>query len=334
MAKTFTLSDESINESGYRILTSGIDISQFKKNSVMFYNHHRSDDWNNQQGLPIGIWKKIRKEGAELVAEEEIDLEDEFALKISKKVEKGHLKATSIGIRVLEVSTDPKYLEKGQTRPTVTKCKLLEASIVDIPRNGNALVKLYMTNDNGEEEVVELGMEGSLEKLNTILPIIQNTNKLNMKTVLNFLKLGDDAGEARILAAITQLKNDSIQLTQENEALKAQLKESEDEKIKNKCESLVDKAISEKKITAADRDNWVGLAEGNYDNTKKALDGMTGFTKLSDTIESSTSKDANLGDYEKYQSKWEKNELLSWKEANPEEFKRCEKAYYNVVSPE
>jgi hypothetical protein len=334
MAKTFTLSDESINESGYRILTSGIDISQFKKNSVMFYNHHRSDDWNNQQGLPIGIWKKIRKEGAELVAEEEIDLEDDFALKISKKVEKGHLKATSIGIRVLEVSTDPKYLEKGQTRPTVTKCKLLEASIVDIPRNGNALVKLYMTNDKGEEEVVELGMEGSIEKLNTILPIIKSTNKLNMKTVLGFLKLKEDASEAEVLAAITQVKNNSIQLAQENDALKAKIKKAEDEQVKSKNEALVDKAISDKKITAADRDTWVGLAEGNYDNTKKALDGMTGFAKLSDTIENSTSEDANLGDFEKYQAKWEKGELLSWEKNNPEEFKRCKLAYYNVVSPE
>lgn len=56
---TMTVSDETVNRHGYRVLTSGIDIEGFKKNPVMLYNHLRADDWKgiNENGLPWQVGK-------------------------------------------------------------------------------------------------------------------------------------------------------------------------------------------------------------------------------------------------------------------------------------
>ena len=51
--KTFILHDETVNTQGFRMLTSGADLSVFKNNPVMLLNH---DDWD----LPIGRWENIR----------------------------------------------------------------------------------------------------------------------------------------------------------------------------------------------------------------------------------------------------------------------------------
>lgn len=182
----FILSDESINKYGFRVLNAGIDLTEFKKNPVMFYNH-------NRMSLPVGKWNNISLIDGKLVAEAEFDEDDEFAMQIKSKVEKNILNATSIGFDVLAVSEDKADLLKGQTRPTVTKSRLLEASIVDIPANGNAMKFNF---DNG----VQLSGNIPQEFLNAVLPVIQN--KPNMKKIAAKLGLAEDATEDQILAAI------------------------------------------------------------------------------------------------------------------------------------
>ena len=324
--KTFVLSDDSINKSGSRILTVGIDIKEFKKNPVMFYNHHRSSNWDHPNLLPIGRWVNIRKEDGRLLADAEFDMDDEFAAKIARKVEKGILNAASVGIRVIEVSTEPKHLVKGQTRATVTKSRMMECSIVDIPGNGNALRLSY--DDDGD--ILELSATKNREKVNTILPLINSTNNTQMKTIYNFFKLGADASEADILAAVTTLRNKNSQYKQQIASLESEVKSLKGAEQKNKCLSLVDKAIADKKLTESDRETWMQLAEANYEHAEKAIGNMKGFTSLSAQIESTTTVDTTLSDAEKYEKKWEAGELKDWEKKNPEEFQRCYNAYLEV----
>ena len=129
---TFILSDESLNSYGFRVLTNGIDIKSFEKNPIMLSMHDRSI-------LPIGKWENLRVEDKKLLGDAVFDDNDELARKIKSKVEQGILNATSIGIDIVELSEDRDLLEKGQYRPTVTKSRLFEVSIVDIPSNANAL---------------------------------------------------------------------------------------------------------------------------------------------------------------------------------------------------
>lgn len=148
MAKTFILSDESINDRGYRILTSGIDLSRFKKNPVMLWMHRRDDGWDFSQVLPIGKWENVRIEDGKLLAEPVFDENDKFAMLIKNKVENDLIRGCSIGVNPVEFSTDSKDLEKGQTRATITKCEIYEASIVDMPSNKNTVRLLSATEQD------------------------------------------------------------------------------------------------------------------------------------------------------------------------------------------
>ena len=142
------LSEESLNRYGTRILTKGIKLDSFAKNPVMFYNHDRTK-------LPIGKWESVKKTDGKLTATPAFDVGDEFAKEVKRKFEEGYINSASIGILVLGTSNEPELMLQGQTIPTITKCELLEASIVDIPANANA-VKLYHKSTNGE--ILELSV--------------------------------------------------------------------------------------------------------------------------------------------------------------------------------
>ncbi len=189
----FILSDERVNCYGLRFLTAGIDISDFAKNAVMLYMHGR--------GQVIGVWEDIKKEGAQLTAEAVFDQEDEFAVSIEKKVEGGFLKAASSCLQPLAWSEDPKLLVPGQTRPTATKSTILEASIVDIPGNRNAL-RLHLGNGLWLSD----DAAANAETLNQYLPTLTPKNARKMEQILSALKLGANATEADAVAAITGIQ--------------------------------------------------------------------------------------------------------------------------------
>ena len=52
---TFCVHDESVNTYGFRMLTSGANLEEFKKNPVVLYNHN---DWET----PIGRGENVRVE--------------------------------------------------------------------------------------------------------------------------------------------------------------------------------------------------------------------------------------------------------------------------------
>ena len=69
MPKTFVPHDETVNTYGFRMLTSGCDLTEFRKNPVMLLNHN---DWS----LPIGRWENIRIEGTQILADPVFNLSD------------------------------------------------------------------------------------------------------------------------------------------------------------------------------------------------------------------------------------------------------------------
>lgn len=250
MAKTFILSDESINSYGFRILTNGILLEQFKKNPVMLFNHRSYGD--NYSG-PIGRWENIRVEDNKLKADAVFDENDAFAQKIANKVESGFIKGASIGFLTVETSTDKTHLAVGQTRPSVTKSLIYEASIVDLPSNRSALA-LYDKTGN----LIELSAGSESEQLNQILPLInQNSNtmsKLNLSVAtLQTLSLQADATETDIDTAVKKLSDDK-------QALENKLQDIN----KTNAETLVQSAIDSKKIKASDKDKFIKLAMSDY----------------------------------------------------------------------
>ncbi len=182
---TFILSDQSVNSYGFWVLTAGILLEQFIKNPVMLYDHERYGV------MPIGKWTNIRVEENKLLADAEFDADDELAMKIKAKVEKGYLRGASIGMEVRELSDQPEYIQQGQTHATVIKAFLLEASITPFPSNRNSL-KL---SANGKK----INLSESSE-LNNFIPTLNNNQK--MKKVAILLGLAENADENQIAAAV------------------------------------------------------------------------------------------------------------------------------------
>lgn len=187
----FIISDESVNRYGYRILSRGMSTASFEKNPVVFYNH-------GTYSLPIGKGKNLQHEvDGTITLDIDFDMEDEQAVAVQKKAERGFLNACSVGIDVLETSTDASLVLTGQTRPTVTRSELLELSICGIPGNRNALRLNGVHTENIEH----------------ILPRINHQTELKMKRVFKQLGLPETASEEDILAQLAALETDDIQTT-------------------------------------------------------------------------------------------------------------------------
>jgi hypothetical protein len=244
----FILSTEQVNRYGFRVLSAGIKLDNFKANPVMFYVHDRSK-------LPIGTWKDIRIEkNGNLTAEPEFDENDDFALQIKDKVDQGILKAASLNFNVISLSEDPKDLVKGQKYPTVTECEPWEASIVDIPGNPGCMRLSYRG--------IELGGDLSLS-IHTIMQPIKSVN--NMKEIALALGLKEDATDKEILAALTKALSAKTE-TPAAAQIPAAVAASED-----MANSLVTLGKAKGVINETNEATFKALALKDFDNTLKLL---------------------------------------------------------------
>ena len=312
--KTFLLSDETINSYGFWVKTTGIDLSRFKKNSVMLYNHERYGV------LPIGMWTNIRVDEGKILADAEFDMEDDFAKEVSRKVDKGYIKGVSIGFEVLSISEDEKDLKKGQTRSTVTAARITEASITPFPANHNALKLKY------KGKVINLSSENEKE----IDEIFLLNKSNNMKKIALSLGLPDSATEEQIIAAITELSNS-------NKSLKGHL-HSTFLKLGEKT-GVITKDNKEKmeKLAQADYDLALSFVDVDVDVDKKDNGDKTSLSekkegnslRLSDLIReltSSSSTDEIKKDFDWYQNNDPKG-LAQLKAKDPKKFQEMFNEY-------
>lgn len=147
MKHTFVVSDESVNSYGLIVKTDGIDTTRFLKNPIMLYGH----DVNNV----IGYWENIRLNGAVMYADAVFDMDNQLGADVARKVEQGFLKATSLGIDVLEKDNEFIY-----------KSELHEISIVPIGANSNTL-KMY-----NKPELLQLNFKLKLNNVDLLQSII------------------------------------------------------------------------------------------------------------------------------------------------------------------
>ena len=163
---TFLVSDESDNSHGFKVLTEGIDITQFEKNPIMLYMHERP--------TIIGMWQNIRKEDGKLYADAVFDTESEKGGEVARQVEKGFLRGASIGIT---------YQKEDLKNGVLEKCRLFEISIVDMGSNPNAL-KLYNTT-----EITTLYFDQILAQENLSEILFLKDDKSFKNIVLNVISL-------------------------------------------------------------------------------------------------------------------------------------------------
>lgn len=290
MKYTFIITDESINSYGFRVLTDGIDFSNFVKNPVALFMHERAD-WT----LPIGRWENIRRDGDKLLADLVFDTKDEFALKIQSKVDQKILSACSIGIEALEFSEE--NVIAGQKRATVTKSILKEVSVVDIPSNKSAL-RVYLSNDNDSYESI---------------PIINSSKNKDMKKIALKLGLAENATEDEISTKVDAL-------LAENESIKT-------EKLNAEKESLI--TLHASKVTEAQKPFLLKMEVSDLksflENAPVASTKNTTITEqLGDDVDNNPRKNWTFSDY----TKKDPEALLKLKNENNPEYQRLFKAEY------
>lgn len=115
------ISDSSLNAYGSRILTSGIDIEQYKRNPILLWMHRRADGGRKDEVLPLGHVEDLVIEGDALYGVPVFDAVDDFAKNVQALWESGTIKMVSGHFDIIELSADSQYMLPGQTRETVTK---------------------------------------------------------------------------------------------------------------------------------------------------------------------------------------------------------------------
>ena len=260
MGKRVRISNESVNCYGFRVLTAGIDVEQYKRNPVLLYMHER--------GNVVGYVNDLKVENDEITGELMFDCASEQSERCQKQFEFGSLRMVSAGLEIIETSEDPAMLVPGQTRPTITKSRLFEVSVADVGANDDAIV----LEKDGKR--IMLSKDGTCG-----LPLITHNNnqsnkEMEQKVIALQLGLPETATENEINAKLAQLKA----LQQENETLKAEKQTLAEARIAQ----LVDTAIAEKRLDAQHKEQFVKLGgQIGAEELEKTLQAMKPQVKLS-----------------------------------------------------
>jgi HK97 family phage prohead protease len=271
MPKPFVFNDQNQSNSyGFRILTAGISLKRFKKNPIMLDQH-----WNSTQSV-LGKWENLKVENGLLLGEPLFDLEDENATKVSGKVDRGFINSCSMGI-----TFNREDLKIIGTELVMEKCELYECSIVAVPSNANS-IRLY--SENGEllkdDDVKQLCL--SLQDKNQLptqeinqLEINSNNMKKVILSVASLMALSFDKNTPEV--DVEAVEAAVLKLSNENTDLKAKVLALETEKENAQTlaiTEMVDLAITEGKIPATKKDDFVNLAKANFELAKSTIEAI------------------------------------------------------------
>lgn len=303
MAKETIISTSAVNCYGTRILTEGIDISQYERNPVLLWMHERS----GKDRMPIGRMENLRRDGDKLIGTPVFDEKDSFAQQIADKWERGFLRMVSMGIEILETSADIDLIMPGQTRETITKCRLEEVSIVDIGANDDAL-QLQRAG-----KVLTLSHGGDDDMLPQIKPNNQN-NTYMIEQIKQTLELSAEATDEEVLSALRTVCREA------KEARTMELQRVTD---------MVDGAIAERRISAEQKPMFLELGKSSGSEVlRQTLAMIPQQGKPSSVIREQTGGHATA-QYAKL-SDMPEEEIAKLKAEQPSEYARLYKAEYGV----
>lgn len=305
--KRVRITNDSLNSYGTRVLTAGMNVEQYQRNPVLLYMHER--------GNVIGYVKDLKVEDGEVTGELMFDEASELSIRCKKQYEFGSLKMVSAGLDILETSEDPELLVQGQTRPTVTKSKLFEVSLVDVGSNDDAIV----LQKDGKK--ITLGKDSECP-----LPLLNNNNQnqkqMEQKMVAMQLGLPATATEAEINAKLDELKTakeENERLQQKNAALTL-----------TSITAAVEKAVGEKRITPDKKDEFINLGkEVGLEKLESILSAISPQMKLSSVIGHQGGAATEPTTYKKL-SDVPSGQLTTLRKEQPDEYKRLYKEEYGM----
>lgn len=316
MARKVIINTSSLNRKGFRVLTSGIDLTQYQKNPILLYMHFRPYRGTEDEIKPIGTVENVTIEGDNLVGELKFSQVYPFAQEVEKMWDEGTLKMVSAGLVPLEWSDDAAYLLPGQTRFTLSKCRLEETSVADIGANDDALA----IKNNTTGEMIQLKENADIN----FIPLLnkpdgstnenagQNLNTKQMdEKILLVLGLSSGAKAEDVINAITALKNerDTLQL--------------------RAIETDVDAAIGKRQILAEKRNSFIELGQkAGIETLRNTLSGIPAAPSATQLINRGTG--ANVPADKKWGDMTEK-ELQTLRSDEPGVYKQLYTAEYGFA---
>lgn len=241
MARTVRISNSRLNRYGFRLLTSGAMLEQFKRNPILLFMHNRPWRGTKDEVLPIGLVENIRIEGDDVLGDLVFDQNDDFAKQIEQKWDAGIYRMVSGGVTPIEYSEAPEDLVPGQTRATVKRWNLDEVSVVDIGANDDALA----LKDARTGKYITLSDNADMSFIPEVKPKSQKMENIALK-----LGLPSNATEEQIIAEIARREGEAteLKLKLENESNAA-------------ITLAVTNAVKDKRILETQKEHFIGLGK-------------------------------------------------------------------------
>lgn len=305
MGKRVVILNESLNQWGSRVLIAGVDISQYQRNPIMLYMH--------QRGEVVGNVREVRVEGSQITGEPWFDEVSDLSKRLKQQWELDSIRMVSANLDVKQVSSDRENIIEKQLRATVTQCKLMEISIVDMGGLDDALKMTYqgksLTLASGEDnELLPLLNKANDDLSDDGSPNINNQNLTNMDFKAIALKLGlsESATESEILSKIELLKG----MEQANIALKAESDTLKSEKATLQLSGItaqVDAAITAGKLSADKKEHFITLGnQVGVDTLRLTLESMVPAVKPMGVIGGGAAGGTGAGGNMQLSSDWKK----------------------------
>lgn len=312
MTKEVIISNSSLNNYGFRILTEGIDTAQFERNPILLWMHNRPVRGTIDEVLPLGRVENLRRDGDNLIGTPVFDESDEFARRIKAKWDAGILKMVSAGLDVVEESSDPSVLLPGQRFSTVTRSKLREVSIVDMGANDDALTLYHKGR--------QVNLAGGCDKELSFLNAINNTlNNNTMKEIALKLGMAETATEAEVLNRIAELQTQAAEAA----AIRLEMEQQTEQAIA----AAVDGAVKLRKITADKKAHFVELGKkAGLQSLVETLELMQPAARPTDFIDRTNGEHGTF----KKLSDVPADQLAQLRAADSETYARLYKAEYGI----
>lgn len=321
--KRVRISNESVNCYGTRILTSGIDLAQYQRNPVLLYMHER--------GKVVGLVKDLKVEGQDITGELVFDEATDLSRQLKKQWEFGSVKMVSANFQVLEMSDDKQLLVEGQQRPTVTKSKLIEVSVVDIGGNDDAIVLTH--------EGKTISLSAGQNAIDGVLPLLDNVSKtplknkeMELKDLAIKLGLKETATEAEVNEKLASLSLAANEVTNLKNQLRTVMEQQQAVELAAVTRA-VETAIAEKRLAAGMKDHFVELGKKlGLEQLNLTLSAMQPQGKITATLHRTDNGNivADPQDYSKYEklSAVPANVMMDLHDNHHDEFVRLYQAEY------
>ncbi len=280
----FIVTKDIVDRDSERVLPSGANLENFKKNPIMFYNHMRWDGG-------IGTWDNIEVTDTEIAMDGYISDSTEYAKEKLGLVQDGVIRTASMGFRPKKWSDDEKDKLQGQLGVTILEYEVIEVSITDVPANPEAVMK---SMDKKDYKVYSDFKSWQEDKEGVIVKSfqIENFKNMNILSLVNkFLGTSfvEDAKQEEVEAAFkkfTETKGMSQEAVEKSmkdfaEVSKSFVK-SEIETATKALKDEIETLKSQMKEMKEDNGNPDGDEDENLDDNKsdKSDAGIIDVTKF------------------------------------------------------